>query len=280
MTITTVNKKIATAMNDLRLTGKEVDGILNAVKPDLSNGEAKAIAGLLTRVTTKVHAPPGAQICFVPTAEKEAVEKLQKFVGEKNLPVGDNASLMRDAINDQLSRSRLGPPSNKLPRSLDKLMELPLEDHSLPVGGWTRRAYCDVAKKRFYLVETRATQTDNTRVWGPLSLPKAEKPSGELTLSPARTAQIKDSWIHFQMVARFQFQPGGVTESHLGQRFVRVELSRENHPDGYTTSALIPVGALSPTAPVADPNKVTEFYIERTGGLGGLTESFGPVSIR
>ena len=65
----------------------------------------------------------------------------------------------------------------------------------------------------------------------------------------------------------------------LGTRMVEVPLMRERHPDGYAYSALIPVGALTPTAPQLDPNKVKEFYVRRTGGIAGLTDFAGPFTI-
>lgn len=280
MTITTVNKKISNAMKDLRLTAREADGILKATRPALSNGEAKAIAGLYTRVTTKVTAPAGAQICFTPTAEKGAVEKLEKFIGEKRLPVGSNADVLRTGINDFLSRARLAAPSDKLPRSLDKLMALPLHTGPQPLGGWQQMAYVDVAKKRFYLVETRATLQDNTRVWGPLGLPAAQEPAPSDGISDARAAKLRGAFAKLGDPGSLTFQMGGVFESHLGQRFAKVELFRERHPDGYAYTAYVPVGALSPTAPRMDPNKVNTFYVERTGGFAGLTQSLGPVSVR
>ncbi len=58
----------------------------------------------------------------------------------------------------------------------------------------------------------------------------------------------------------------------LGARMVEVPLKNENHPDGFSYTALIPVGALSPTASTADPNTVDNAWIRRTGGFAGLTQ--------
>lgn len=66
----------------------------------------------------------------------------------------------------------------------------------------------------------------------------------------------------------------------LGVRYVRVPLMSEKHPDGFSYTALVPVGALSPTAKALDPNKAKSFFIERTGGFAGLTQYTGPVSIK
>ncbi len=65
----------------------------------------------------------------------------------------------------------------------------------------------------------------------------------------------------------------------LGERMVEVPLFTERHPDGYSYSAMVPVGALAPSAPVSDPNKATSFFIKRTGGFAGSTTYAGPVKV-
>jgi len=65
----------------------------------------------------------------------------------------------------------------------------------------------------------------------------------------------------------------------LGQRFESVLLKKERHPDGFAFEALIPVGALTPTAPRQDPNSVDTFWVRRTGGIAGMTQYAGPFSI-
>src|SRR3990167_3002649 len=126
MSITTVKKAITTALRDRHVTQAEVGDILKAAKPSVSNVEAKALENLHRMVTTAPSAPPGAVICFPMTIERAALDDLNKFIGDKNLPIGSHESVMRDAINDFLSRARLGPPRTELPRSLSKLMELDL----------------------------------------------------------------------------------------------------------------------------------------------------------
>ncbi len=63
----------------------------------------------------------------------------------------------------------------------------------------------------------------------------------------------------------------------IGQEFVSVELSRDNHPDGFGYTALIPVGALGPRPNDTDPNTVNEFYVQRSGGFAGITQWMGPI---
>ena len=77
---------------------------------------------------------------------------------------------------------------------------------------------------------------------------------------------------------------GGKVQWHnsmpLGQRFETAPISRERHPDGYQFDALIPTGALTPTAAQKDPNAVDSFWIKRTGGIAGLTQYAGPFSVK
>lgn len=62
----------------------------------------------------------------------------------------------------------------------------------------------------------------------------------------------------------------------LGIRFVRVELKRDKHADGFTTTALIPVSTLHPQAKPSDPNKSPVFFLEKSGGFSGITQVAGP----
>ncbi len=65
----------------------------------------------------------------------------------------------------------------------------------------------------------------------------------------------------------------------IGSRFETVFLSRERHPDGFQFEALIPTGAMTPTAPQKDPNTVDTFWVRRTGGIAGLTQYAGPFTL-
>ncbi|MCC7070110.1 MAG: hypothetical protein IT383_02240 [Deltaproteobacteria bacterium] len=275
MSVTSVKKAISSALADRHVTKAEIGSILKATKPTVSNVEAKALEDLHRMVTTAPSAPPGAVICFPTTIERGALDDLNKFIGEKNLPIGSHEAVMRDGINSFLSRARLGTPKTELPKSLSKLMELELHTGPQPLGGWQQKAYVDVAKKRFYLVETRPTLTDNTRVWGPLALPKAEAPA-QTTVTPARADELRREFGSLSQRGLIHYKRDGLP---LGVRMVEVPLMQERHPDGYAYSALIPVGALSPTAPMADPNKVKEFYVRRTGGIAGLTDYAGPFTV-
>lgn len=68
----------------------------------------------------------------------------------------------------------------------------------------------------------------------------------------------------------------------VGVRFERAVLKDDADAgiaDGFKHTALIPVGAVRPEGSKADPNKATQFYVERTGGLMGTTQVAGPFSL-
>ena len=96
-------------------------------------------------------------------------------------------------------------------------------------------------------------------------------------LRPARLEALRGAFQRLDEAGTLSWSPGSVLEHHLGVRFVRVELSRERRPDGFTFTAWLPVGALTPGAPGKDPNQVSEFFVERTGGFAGMTFSVGPI---
>jgi len=66
----------------------------------------------------------------------------------------------------------------------------------------------------------------------------------------------------------------------LGERFVEEPLLSERRLDGFHYAAMLPVGALSPSADPSDPNKATSFLVKRAGGPEGLTEIFGPFDVK
>lgn len=103
---------------------------------------------------------------------------------------------------------------------------------------------------------------------------KPSKPASD-TVSAATRKKLLTA-----MNGALQSNPKWLRSMPLGVRYVRVPLMSEKHPDGFSYTALVPVGALSPTAKVLDPNKATNFFIERTGGFAGLTQYTGPVSIK
>ena len=65
-----------------------------------------------------------------------------------------------------------------------------------------------------------------------------------------------------------------------GPRYETVRLKQEPHVDGFAFEAMIPVGAMTPTAPRQDPNTVDSFWVRRTGGIAGLTTFAGPFTLK
>ncbi len=273
MTIPKTGHKIDLALRDGHLSKRELTGILTSTAPKLSNGEAKLVAELHNRVTSSFGA---AEV----TAEPATLDKLNAFIGKKQIPVGDTAAPMRNAINELMMRVRLAPPRDTLPRGIDKLLPLPLSEGPQPLGGPQRMAYVDVAKKRFYLVETQPTLQNNTAVWGPLGLPAVALPvQNNDVITPQRAALLLTTWTQLQDRGLINYTPGAVADSLPGTRFAEVQLLKEAHPDGYTFTAFIPVGPNTPTAPQQNPEGVNEFYIQRSGGFAGMTRYFGPVTL-
>jgi hypothetical protein len=104
----------------------------------------------------------------------------------------------------------------------------------------------------------------------------SDKDAGS-AVQPARVEEIRKAFQRVNMAGTVHWNRTGVVESHLGVRFTRVELMRERRPNGHTYTAYIPTGALNPRVQAKDPNKVNEFYVERTGG--GPTMSAGPLRL-
>ncbi len=109
---------------------------------------------------------------------------------------------------------------------------------------------------------------------GPAPTDGGNGPSGGSGVKPARVAAMQKAFA--------AAQNEGIawkTSMPIGQRFEAVLLERERRPDGFSFEALIPVGALAPSAPRKDPNDVDSFWVRRTGGLAGRTHFAGPFSL-
>lgn len=108
----------------------------------------------------------------------------------------------------------------------------------------------------------------------------SEDAGGGPLIHPPKPSAIKQDRLDtMKQVFKVAEQAGRVqwhNSMPLGQRFESAFLSRENHPDGFSFSTMVPVGALTPTAPKADPNGVNTFWIQRTGGIAGMTQYAGP----
>lgn len=102
----------------------------------------------------------------------------------------------------------------------------------------------------------------------------ADGPAGGPTVKPTRVDAMQQAFGEAE-----QRSVKWHASMPLGQRFESVLLKKERHPDGFAFEALIPVGALTPTAPRQDPNGVDTFWVRRTGGIAGLTQYAGPFTI-
>lgn len=275
MSATTVNAKIRSAMLDSFITTTEASGIVSeAEKGVVTAKEAKAIADLFDRGHRPM--PPGMMVTLaIPEFPGEMVfeagarSALDAFFTKHHVPAGSEKAQLKASIKTAVaSMDRSAPLANKPNES--RLFALPLTDprdhaRDLPM----KTALIDLKKGEFYLkVEGGFVRDPRPKFYGPVKIPSG---SSNGNLSQARINEIRGAFNQASLAGLLNYQPGGVIQSHLGVRFERAELMRERHPDGYTYTAYVPVGALSPTAPVQDPNTVRKIYVERTGGFAGMT---------
>jgi hypothetical protein len=90
--------------------------------------------------------------------------------------------------------------------------------------------------------------------------------------------QIHDSWSKANRVMHLDWHPP-VSALPTGVQFTREPLGTDVHPDGFRYTALVPSGPLTPGAGPGDPSKAKSFYVERTGGFGGMTQICGPFTL-
>lgn len=277
MSATTVNAKIKSAMLDSFITTAEAGGIVaDAEKGVVTAKEAKAIADLFDRGNRTL--PPGRMVTLaIPefpgevVIESGAKSALDAFFTKHHVPAGSDKAKLSASIKTAAAGIDRSAPLSKKPNE-KALYALPLTDirdhaRDLPM----QTALIDLKKGEFYLkVEGGFVRDPRPKFYGPVKIPSG---SSNGKLSEARINEIRGAFNRASLAGLLNYQPGGVVESHLGVRFERAELMRERHPDGYTYTAYVPVGALSPTAPVADPNTVKKIYIERSGGFAGLTSN-------
>lgn len=110
----------------------------------------------------------------------------------------------------------------------------------------------------------------------PNPLTQATRPGGELQVKPALAERMRKIFTKVNTAGLINWQAA----MPLGVRFVRVPLYQERHPDGFSYTALVPVGALAPKAKLNDPNKAEMFYVERSGGIAGITSYSGPFPLK
>lgn len=286
MSITSVNSKIRAAVKNAYVSEKEAKSIVaEAEKGTVTVGEARVIKELFEKGEPRATPPGMMQTMAIPehpgdvTIAAGAKSVLNAFFSRNDVPAGENVKKFVEKIEARIAGDR-GERLAKAPddKTLAKLhmVRLPMSNAA---GAPPKTAYVDTKKDEFYLcigVGLGAPVGSKAAWYGPMKLDAAPAP-GEV--SHERADRLRETFMKANVAGTIDWQDGAVAAGRLGVRFARVELMRERHPDGYAYAALIPVGALTPTAPRLDPNQVKEFYVERTGGIGGRTSSAGPLTL-
>ncbi len=276
MSIRTVSAQIRTAARDHVITAAEATSIVtDAERGPVTVGEARAVRELFERQPVRGSGVPLPSDVIIETGAKNVLET---FFSRHDIPAGKNLQKYVERIEASLengygSALSTAPDTKKL-----HMVRLPYPKNVADFP--SRTAFLDPKKNEFYLCVAgglMAPGPASTHWYGPIALADAPAPRTDLT--PERTDRLHQAFSTANVAGTLAWKPGSVMQGHLGERFVRVELMRERHPDGYAYAALVPVGALSPTAKTLDPNKVNEFYLERTGGFAGLTSSVGPLTL-
>lgn len=277
MSITSVNSQIKSAMRDSFITKAEAEKIVKeAEKGPVTVGEARVVRELFERAPTPP--PPGMMVTLaIPENpndvifEQGAKNVLETFFAKNNVPAGANVKKFVEQIQGKLSSVDYGSPLATAPDTKKlHLVRLPSDPRIMDAP--TKNAFVDTKKNEFYLcVSAGFMAPPEARVqwFGPISLDAVEQKK----VTPQRQAQLLEAFNRVEIAGTINWSAHGMP---VGGRYERVPLKAERHPDGFSYTALIPVGALSPTAPVADPNQVKEFYVERTGGFAGMTMVAGP----
>lgn len=281
MSITSVSSKIKAAMRDSFISTAEAKTIVTeAEKGPVTVGEARAVAALFDKAPRA--APPGMMMTMaIPEHpgdvifERGAKNVLETFFKKNDVPAGENLAKFVNKIEGKLDEVGLGARLATAPNTKKlHMVRLPYPTGAADLP--SRTAFLDAKKNEFYVQVSgglMAPSAANTHWYGPISL---DAPKGDVTTQ--RTAQLKSAFDRVATAGTINWTMAGVMEQHLGVRFAQVTLASDGYPDGYNYTAFIPLGALTPTAPQKDPNKVAEFYVQRTGGFAGLTQSFGPLT--
>lgn len=285
MSVSSVRNEIKKAMvldscSGPHVSTAEMRGIVKKAEADgvVSPGEAALIADVLEHGKPKKAPSGGFMTMACPesgsnsfTIDKGAVSSANAMFARNALPYGSNEAKMRDKLEARIDAAELGPEIKK--PSLRGLHPITIRDQR-PVDGNMVEAYVDPKKDRMFVKITGAGMGGPGTVgpywYGPLAAGLKEK-----EVSTATTKKL----LKAAQEAIGEGVEFSASSPPLGVRMVRVPLFAEKHPDGFSYAALIPVGALSPTAPKADPNKASSFWLERSGGFAGLTQVAGPVEI-
>jgi hypothetical protein len=255
------------------VSGSEMTQIgKTAEKAGVTPGEARLIADILERGHILKPNPSMTEACPEHPADffsvdQSAVKEANSFFVRNNLPYGQNEEAMRSRVRKAMDElDDYGTSLAKAP-NVKSYHPLFIQDMRM-VDGSRIDAFLNPKKGDFYLKFTGAGMGGPDTVgpfWhGPFKI-DLKKP----VVSEETTAKLRGA-VHQHMNQLEWKSPSQALP--IGVRFQRVHLMTERHPDGYSYTALIPVGALNPTVTPTDPNKAKSFYVERTGGIAGLTQ--------
>lgn len=285
MSITSVSSKIRAAVQNSYVSETEAKGIVaEAEKGTVTVGEARVIKELFEKGQPRATPPGMMHTMAIPenpgdvTLAAGAKNVLNAFFSRHDVPAGDNLKKYIAKIETRIAGDRgerlAEAPEEKILSKLH-VVRLPMGNAA---GAPPKTAYLDTKKDELYLcigVGLGAPPGQKAAWYGPLKL---DNEPARTDISPERADTLREVFQKANQAGALDWQNG--TAMRLGVRFVQVELMRERHPDGYKYTALVPVGALTPTAPKADPNEVKEFFVERTGGIGGLSSYVGPLKVK
>jgi hypothetical protein len=209
------------------------------------------------------------------TVDRAAVREANAMFVRNQLPYGSNTERVRARIAAALETHDLGEPL-ATPPSTRGLHALQISDRR-PVDGPLLEAFVRPGRagrpSEVLVKQTNARQRPGFpgEYWyKPLKL-DLETPD----VKPGRLAALEAA----RQAAGDALHYGSpVDVLPTGVRFVRAELAREPAADGYVYTALVPVALLSSPKP-ADPNDIDQFFVERAGGLAGLREVAGPLTL-
>lgn len=249
-------------------------------------GEAKAIADLFDRSPVAQPPAPGSLMTMAcpengsdPRMDPGASETFNAFFVRNALPYGENLPEVKGRIERALEGVDLGAALACEP-DVSKMHHVFLRD-ARPVDGDRRDAYLDADKGEIYLKVTGAGMAGPHTVgpfwYGPIALPE-ENP---LAVRPEKADAMRRIFNDVSARGLVEWKsPDMALPQDLPT--VRVPLMKERHPDGFTYTAIVPGGRnpfMPQEVPGVDPNSANRFWVERSGGIAGITEIAGPFSL-
>ena len=90
-------------------------------------------------------------------------------------------------------------------------------------------------------------------------------------------AKMRQAFEKVELAGLIEWKPGRLPD---GNGFERVLLKQEPGNDRYTYTALLPAGPVVLHPRPVDLEKSRYFYVERSGGLAGLTTLLGPIYLK